>query len=134
MTIDASDARTGTLDVRVRYCECDPMGVVHHTVYPVWFEMGRTELLRATGRTYRALEEAGVFLAVVRLDVRYRAPARYDDLLTLHTTIERVTRVKLVHAYDLRRDGTSLVTGETTLACLDADGAARALPEWMHAR
>lgn len=131
-TNQAGPAGTATLDVRVRYCECDPMGVVHHTVYPVWFEMGRTELLRATGRTYRELEAAGVFLAVVRLDVRYRAPARYDDVLTLHTTLAKITRVKLVHAYDLRRDGVSLVTGETTLACLDRDGAARALPDWMH--
>ena len=59
------------------------MGVTHHSVYPVWFEMGRTELLRSTGISYRELEEEGVFLAVVRLDVRYRQPARYDDDLVL---------------------------------------------------
>ena len=77
------------LDIRVRYAECDPMGVVHHTVYPVWFEMGRTELLRATGASYREFEEQGLFLVVVRLDVRYRQPARYDDELQLHTRLDR---------------------------------------------
>ena len=66
------------IEVRARYPECDPMGVVHHTVYPVWFEMGRTELLRSVGGSYRDLEEAGALLAVTRLEVRYRAPARYD--------------------------------------------------------
>ena len=87
------------MDIRVRYCECDPMGVVHHTVYPVWFEMGRTELLRDTGRNYRDMEEAGVFLAVVRMQVSYRRPARYDDVLRLVTTLADVGHVKIEHTY-----------------------------------
>ncbi|MEY5033287.1 MAG: Acyl-CoA thioester hydrolase YbgC, partial [Planctomycetota bacterium] len=63
-----------SIEVRVRYPECDPMGVVHHAVYPIWFEMGRTEMLRAAGGSYRDMEAAGVFLAVVRLEVRFRRP------------------------------------------------------------
>jgi acyl-CoA thioester hydrolase len=65
-----------SIEVRVRYPECDPMGVVHHAVYPIWFEMGRTEMLRAAGGSYRDMEAAGVFLAVARLEVR-----RLQDVL-----------------------------------------------------
>lgn len=119
----------GSIDIRVRYCECDPMGVVHHTVYPVWFEMGRTELLRDTGRTYRELEEAGILLAVVRLEVTYKQPARYDDLVQLRTTLAKVGAVKIEHAYELWRGQDLLVTGATTLGCLGRDGRVRPLPE-----
>jgi len=121
------------MEIRVRYCECDPMGVVHHTVYPVWFEMGRTELLRGTGRTYRDMEEAGIFLAVVRMQVAYRRPARYDDLLRLETTLSSVGHVKIEHTYELHRGEELLCTGSTTLACLDREGRARALPEGIFA-
>jgi acyl-CoA thioester hydrolase len=121
----------GSMEIRVRYCECDPMGVVHHTVYPVWFEMGRTELLRSTGRNYRDLEAAGIFLAVVRMQVAYRRPARYDDLLRLETTLTDAGHVKIEHAYELHRGDELLCTGTTTLACLDRDGKARALPEGL---
>ena len=58
---------THRIEIRVRYCECDPMGVVHHTVYPIWFEMGRTELLRATGSNYAQMEAKGFFLAVTSI-------------------------------------------------------------------
>lgn len=121
---------------RVRYAECDPMGVAHHTAYPVWFEMGRTELLResqATNRpqhplTYRDFEEQGVLLAVVSLNVRYKRSARYDDLLTLNTKIINIGRAKLEHEYELFRDGLLLATASTTLACLDRNGRPRPLP------
>ena len=117
------------LEIRVRYCECDPMGVVHHTVYPVWFEMGRTELLRSSGKSYRDFEAEGVFLAVVSLNVKYRRPARYDDLVTLVTVLDDVGGVKIEHSYRLERDGETLVTGTTTLACLDRSGRACPLPD-----
>lgn len=115
-------------EIRARYPECDPMGVVHHAVYPIYFEIGRTEMLRATGRNYRALEEAGVFLAVVRLEVRYRRPARYDDLMRLETRLLVAGPVKIEHAYSLYRGEELLVEGQTTLACLDRDGRARPIP------
>ncbi|MEC7352260.1 MAG: thioesterase family protein [Planctomycetota bacterium] len=120
---------TDTLEIRPRYCECDPMGVVHHSVYPVWFEMGRTELLRSTGISYRELEESGVLLAVVRLEVRYKRPARYDEELQLETRIASVGRVKIEHEYRLTRGDELLATATTTLACLDREGAARPLPD-----
>jgi acyl-CoA thioester hydrolase len=114
------------LPVRVRYVECDPMGVVHHTVYPVWFEMARTELLRSKGGSYRAMEEAGLLLAVVKLEARYRAPARYDDLVTVHCELLASGPVKIEHRYRVVRGNTLLVEGATTLACIDRDG--RLLP------
>ena len=121
----------GSIDIRVCYCECDPMGVVHHTVYPVWFEMGRTELLRSTGRTYRDMEAAGLLLAVVRLEATYRQPARYDDVVRLRTALVRIGAVKVEHSYELWRGDDLLATGTTTLACIDRDGRARPLPEGL---
>lgn len=117
------------LDIRVRYCECDPMGVAHHSVFPIWFEMGRTELLRTSGTTYRVFEEAGIFLAVVRLQVTYKRPARYDDLLTLLTCLTQLGHVKIEHEYELRRGNETLAAATTTLACLDRDGRAQPIPE-----
>jgi acyl-CoA thioester hydrolase len=119
------------IELRARYPECDPMGVVHHTVYPVWFEIGRTELLRAQGGNYRDLEAAGVFLAVVRLEVRYRRPARYDDLVRLRTELLSDGPVKIEHRYELRRGDELLVEGRTTLACLDREGRARQVPDLL---
>ena len=110
------------------------MGVVHHSVYPVWFEMGRTELLRSTGVSYRELEESGILLAVVRLDVRYKRPALYDDDLLLDTVISKIGRVKIEHEYRLSRGGQLLATGATTLACLDRSGNACVIPEGLLSR
>ena len=119
----------GSLTVRVRYCECDPMGVVHHTVYPIWFEMGRTELLRSTGKTYREMEEAGAFLAIVRLQVSYKKPAKSDDEVRLETTMSDVGHVKIEHTYELFRGDELLCSASTTLACIDREGKARQIPE-----
>ena len=130
MTPPDTPSDAGTIEIRVRYPECDPMGVAHHTAYPVWFEMGRTELLRhGAGLAYRDLEAQGVFFAVTRLDVRYKRPARYDDLLTLQTRVTGTGRAKIEHAYELSRDGTLLSTATTTVVCLDRDGRPRPLPD-----
>ncbi len=119
----------GTIDIRVRYVECDPMGVAHHTMYPVWFEMGRTELLRSTGVDYASLERKGVMLAVVRLDVSYLQPARYDDVLQLETLLESMGRVKIEHRYELRREHEVLARAHTVLACVGSDGRPREVPD-----
>ncbi|MHC4498476.1 MAG: acyl-CoA thioesterase, partial [Planctomycetota bacterium] len=75
--------KTHTITIAARYAETDQGGVVHHSVYPVWFEMGRTELLRANGLAYKDLEKAGVFFVVAELCVKYRQPAKYDEQLQL---------------------------------------------------
>lgn len=117
------------IPIRVRYAETDRMGLLHHATYAVYFEMGRTELLRARGHSYREIEDAGFFLVIVDLECKFRQPARYDDLLTLRTSVARVTHVKIVHEYKLFRDGVLLTEGRTTLACVDREGKPQALPE-----
>jgi len=107
------------------------MGVAHHTAYPVWFEMGRTELLRSAGLAYAALERDGALLAVVKLEVSYRCPARYDDMLELDTSLLSCGRAKIEHAYTLRRDDTVLASARTVLACLDRTGRIREIPEQL---
>jgi len=117
--------------IRVRYAETDRMGLLHHANYLVYFEQGRTDLLRARGVTYRDLEDQGFLLVLSRVEVRYRSPARYDDLLTLRTTVTRTTAVRIEHKYELMRDGTLIAEGETTLASVDREGRIQPLPEFL---
>lgn len=117
------------LEIRVRYSETDAMGFLHHANYFNYFEMGRTELLRASGGNYRQMEDDGIFIVVVELRCRYRAPARYDDVLTLRTRIKRVTAARLEHEYQLFRDDTLLCEAESVLACVDRDGTLQRMPE-----
>jgi len=118
-----------TIQFRVRYPETDAMGFVHHSRYLQYFEMGRVELLRSMGHSYADLERAGILFVVVRAEVRFKAPARYDDELSLVTRITKQTHVRIDHAYDLRRDQTLLAEGNTTIACVDRDGNLRQIPE-----
>jgi acyl-CoA thioester hydrolase len=117
--------------VRVRYAETDRMGLLHHANYFVYFEMARTEVLRERGISYREIEDAGHFLVIVDIDCKFKRPAHYDDLLTVRTTVERVTHVKIVHRYEVFRDGLLLAEGHSTLACVDRDGKPQALPEML---
>jgi acyl-CoA thioester hydrolase len=91
------------MEFRVRYPEVDPMGVVHHSRYAEYFEMGRTELLRSQGIAYKDLEAAGVLIVVVKLEIQFRQAARYDDVLRLVTELLRVTTARLAHASRLYR-------------------------------
>lgn len=118
-----------SIEVRVRYNECDPMGFVHHSNYLTYMEMGRTEMLRASGGRYREMEAAGQFVVVVRADVRYRSPARYDDVLVVTTQVTKVTAAKIVHQYTIRRDEATLVEAEVTLAVIDRNGKLQMVPE-----
>ncbi len=122
-----------TIAVVPRYAETDRGGVVHHSVYPVWFEMGRTELLRANGLAYKDLEKAGVFFVVARLSIKYRRPAQYDERLKLETTCSAVTASRVEHVYRLmRRDGVILAEGASTLACVNAEGKIQRMPDFMY--
>jgi acyl-CoA thioester hydrolase len=122
---------TGEIAVRVRYAETDRMGFLHHANYLVYFEQGRTELLRSCGWTYKDLEDQGFLLVIARLEVKYRAPARYDDVLTLQTTVARTTSVRIDHEYKLLRDGMLLAEATSTLACVDREGRLQHLPEFL---
>ena len=123
-----------TIAIVPRYAETDKAGVVHHSAYPVWFEMGRTELLRANGLAYKDLEEAGVFFVVAELNIKYRRPALYDENLRLETACTAVTASKVEHSYKLTRteDGMLLAEGSSVLACVDGEGKVRRVPGFMY--
>jgi len=131
---------SGQIEIRVRYCEADQMGVLHHSRYWVYFEMGRTELLRSQGIAYRDMEAAGVFFAVAKCSAKFISPARYDDVLILSTRITKMGAARIDHAYELRRkptaptdppEGALIATAETTLACLDRNGQIIPIPDSM---
>lgn len=136
--------REGATRLRVRYGECDPMQVAHHAAYLPWLELARTDLLRAGGVSYAALEAAGVLLVIVRAEVRYRRPARYDDVLEVGVRVVGGSRVKIEHEYEVRVVEREVIggagveplplviaTGTTTLACVGRDGRPRELPAWL---
>lgn len=118
--------------VRVRYAETDQMGVVYHANHFVWFEIGRVELLRQLGFSYRQMEsEDQCFIAVVDARCRYRAPARYDDEVLVRTRLKNIKESVIHFGYELVRagDGTVLAEGETTHIVTDAQMKMTGLPE-----
>ena len=121
--------REHEIELRVRYQETDPMGFLHHAYYFTYFEIGRTELLRASGGNYRQMEELGMLVVVVRAECSFRRPARYDDILRLRTTIVRVTPAKIEHEYRLFLQETLLAVGKVTLAVIDREGKIQRVPE-----
>jgi len=108
---------------RVRYRECDPMGVVYHTHYLDYFEVGRTEALRDAGVRYRDLEAEGIIMPVVEAEVQYHGPAYYDDLLVVDVHFAQRPTVRVPIDYTVHRKGETdtLVTGHTTLCFMDAE-------------
>lgn len=101
--------------LRVRYSETDQMGVVYHTNYLNWFEVGRTEFIRHAALTYRQLEEKGVLLPLTDASISYKKPAKYDDEVEVRTHISELTPVRLTFSYEIVRveDAALLVTGST---------------------
>jgi acyl-CoA thioester hydrolase len=110
------------------------MGVAHHSVYPIWMEMARTEMLRCTGVSYAELEARGMLIVVVKLSIQYRRPARYDDALIVHAKLSRVSPAKIEHDYEILRDGQLLCTASTVLACVDRSGRPQRVPDLFHSR
>jgi len=131
---ESTTVQSRTITIVPRYAETDKAGVVHHSIYPVWFEMGRTELLRANGLAYKDLEETGVFFVVAELNIKYRRPAFYDEKLLLETSCTGVTASKVEHSYKLTRkdNGLVLAEGKSILACVDREGKVRRIPEFMY--
>ncbi|HXR96508.1 MAG TPA: thioesterase family protein [Terriglobales bacterium] len=132
MTAAANAAAWSETRVRVRYAETDQMGVVYYANYFIWFEVGRVEHLRARGISYRDMEKNDdCKIAVVDARCRYKAPARYDDVITIRTRVSR-QRGSIVHfAYEAVRaqDGLLLAEGETVHVCIDRNFEACPLPE-----
>lgn len=118
--------------IRVRYAETDQMGVVYHANHFVWFEIGRVELLRQLGFSYRDMErQDNCFIAVVDARCRYKAPAHYDDEIVIRTWLKNIRESVIHFGYELIRskDGALLAEGETTHIVADAEMRKTALPE-----
>lgn len=118
--------------LRVRYAETDQMGVVYYANYLVWFEVGRAEFCRKCGFAYSDMErDHALHLAVVESHCRYRRPARYDDLLTIETSLEYANRKMVAFLYRVCRDadGEVLAEGQTVHVVLDKEGKLASMPE-----
>ena len=119
--------------VRVRYAETDRMGVVYYSNYLVWFEVGRTDLLRETGWSYREMETEGFALPVIEAHCTYLESARYDDEIEVRTSGTMMSPVRVQFTYEIVRaaDGAVLASGTTVHATLDRRGRPCRLPEWV---
>jgi acyl-CoA thioester hydrolase len=115
--------------IRVRYGETDKMGVAHHSSYLLWFELGRTGLLRAAGHSYRALEESGVMLPVVEYGAQFLKGAHYDDELAVETTIREMRSRVITFDYRVQRAGELISHGFTRHVWVDANNRPRRLPD-----
>ena len=123
---------SGETKLRVRYAETDKMGVVYHSNFVIWFEVGRVELLRQLGFQYSEMEQHDdCHIPVVDLRVRYKSPALYDDEIVLRTEIKNARSSLLHFTYEVFResDRTLLATGETTHIIVDKKLKRRSLPE-----
>lgn len=119
------------IEIRVRYQETDGQGRVHHANYLTYFEMGRVELMRASGQSYRDLEESGVLLVVAEAECQYRGAAFYDDLLRLRTRTVSAKGARIEHHYEIRRGEELIVSGRTVIACVNRAGKVQRLPDWL---
>jgi acyl-CoA thioester hydrolase len=126
-------SKTSTMiELRVRFCETDLMGIVHHGSYLVYFEAGRVEWLRRRGVTYASWAASGIHLPVVEVHVDYRAPSRFDDVLSIETRLAELRPVSMRFDYVIRRGDTTIVDGWTRLACIDQAHKLMRIP--VHAR
>lgn len=96
-----------------RYAETDQMGIVHHSVYPIWFEVARTEYIKKLGITYSEMEELGVMLPLINLTCTYKIPAKYEDEIIIHASVKKITYTKILFYYELEKDNNIIASGST---------------------
>ncbi len=130
--IDPTRSTTST-ELRVRFCETDLMGVVHHSNYLVYFEVGRVDWLRKRKITYADWTDRGVQTPVASAELHYRAASRFDDLLIIETTLAKLRSVSLDYTYRIRRGETLIAEGSTRLACVDQGLKLLRIPEEIRA-
>ena len=118
-----------TIKLRVRYAETDQMGIAYYANYFVWFEEARTEYFRAKGYPYTQIEEKGIYLPVVEASCTYKAPARYDDLLEIQTTVTGYGRTSLTFQYQIFCNGKLNAEGKTVHVFINQQGKPVAIPE-----
>jgi len=119
------------IEIRVRYQETDGQGRVHHGNYVNYFEIGRVELLRSRGHSYRQMEEEGLHLVVAEMHLRYHLAAEYDDVLQIKTTATKAKGARIWHEYEVTRGDELIVEGHSVVACVDDTGRVRRLPQWL---
>jgi acyl-CoA thioester hydrolase len=121
---------------RVRYAETDQMGVAHHAHYVIWCEQARTEHMRAQGVSYGSVEKSGLLLPVVAVNVRYKAPARYEDLVRVRCWVREVSRrhVEFGYAVEQADDSCLLATARTTLMAVDTQRRRATIPDSIRAK
>lgn len=124
---------TSTTRLRVRFCETDLMGIVHHASYFVYFEVGRVEWLRARGLSYATTAARGIHLPVIEAQARYARPARFDDELELRTTLAELRPASLRFEYVLTRGDERVAAGHTRLACVDERHRPCPIPDELRA-
>jgi acyl-CoA thioester hydrolase len=119
--------------LRVRYAETDAMGIVYHSNYIVWFEVGRGEYMHQQGANYAHLEAQGYYLPVIEVQARYLAPARYGDLVAVRTRVEEARSRQVTFAYEvvMSETGQLLATGQTKHVCVDEEGTIKRIPQEM---
>lgn len=120
-----------TVDIRVRYQETDGQRRLHHANYLNYFEIGRVELLRKNGVSYKDLEDSGVVLVVAEIRCQYFLPAEYDDVLTLTTRVTRSRGVRIHHEYEIARGEDLIARGSSVIACVNPEGKVSRLPDWL---
>ena len=109
--------------VTVRYAETDKMGIVHHSVYPIWYELARTEIIKKIGMSYSELEQKGIMTPLAELNCKYKLPAEYEDVLTIEVEISKLTSARIVFNYKVFKDGLEfpINTGSTIHAWVGKD-------------
>ena len=109
--------------ITVRYAETDRMGIVHHSVYPIWYEQARTEAIKKTGMTYSALEKNGIMTPLSELNCKYMIPAEYEDVLAIRVEISKLTPARIVFNYEVFKQGIEkpINTGSTVHAWVGKD-------------
>jgi acyl-CoA thioester hydrolase len=117
------------IEIRVRYQETDAQGRLHHANFFTYFEMGRTELLRAAGYSYRQIEEEGWMLVVSEISCKYHRGACYDDLLRLRTTVVEARGARVVNEYKVYRGDELIAEGRSVVACINREGRVTRLPK-----
>jgi acyl-CoA thioester hydrolase len=123
--------KSHAIQIRVRYQETDGQGRLHHANYVNFFEVGRVEMLRASGYNYRDVERSGIYLVVVEVACQYFLPAWYDDLLTVTTTVDWAKGTRIRHTYEVRREADLLASGSTIVASVSPSGKVLRLPTWL---
>ena len=119
--------------IRVEYHHTDQMGIVHHSNYIKFFEVARTEWLRAAGLTYAEMERRGVMMPIVEVNVKYRQPAYYDELISVTASVDELPMARMVFKYEIHgEDGRDIATGSTTLGFIDKETRRpQRAPKWL---